>query len=427
MEGLKSFWKHIPTFLLAFVLAVAVWISAVTQNDPTVEKRYPTSIPIEILGQDPQLLLTSELPNQVSLTLKAPQTVWDRISRDNIPVHAVADFTGLSSGNHSVPISVQIDTRPVEIVSYFPSSLSVSLEKLSNQSLPITIIQRGDPAIGYEASQAIFQPNMVNVSGPESLVQRVSQVNAVLDYNNASESINRSISLVAVDEKNSPVNGISLTPEKIDLKVDITQRGGYRNVVVKVVVNGTVSSGYRVTNISVSPPAVTVFSDDPRLVDSLPGFVETTAINISGAKENIDTKLSLVLADGISIVGEQQVEVHVGISAIEGSLTFDNMPLTITGLDQNLQALTSPDLVNVIVSGPLPSLEKLTRAQLKIILDLAGLQEGKTSVTPRIDFPSSDLTLEAMLPGSIEVTINRIGGARTPTPTPTKIPVTPTP
>jgi hypothetical protein len=55
------------------------------------------------------------------------------------------------------------------------------------------------------------------------------------------------------------VTGVNISPAQVSVRKAISQRGGYRNVVVKVIVDGQVARGYRVTNISVFPPAVTVF------------------------------------------------------------------------------------------------------------------------------------------------------------------------
>jgi YbbR domain-containing protein len=105
-----------------------------------------------------------------------------------------------------------------------------------------------------------------------------------------------------------------------------------------VVVRGQVASGYRLTNISVNPPAITVFSGDPTLVSALPGFVETEPLNLNDASQDIELRLALNLPAGISVVGEQTVLVQVGIDAIEGSLSLNNMPVTVIGLAEGLSA-----------------------------------------------------------------------------------------
>jgi hypothetical protein len=101
------------------------------------------------------------------------------------------------------------------------------------------------------------------------------------------------------------------------------------------------------------------------------------------------------------------VEVQVGVATIEGSLTFEGMRISIIGLENGLQAQISPEVVDVIVSGPLPELEKLTPLDIQIILDLTDETVGKINRTPRVEFTSGEIRLESLLPSSIEVTITR--------------------
>ncbi len=173
MEVLRSIWKNLPTFLLAFALSIAIWVSAVTENDPTEERIYSQPVIIELIGQDPSLVLTNNPEEQLSITMRAPSSVWERITREAVPVRAVVDLSGLKPGTHILPVQVQVGIRPIEIVSYSPSTIEASLEVLSNQSFPIQITQRGDPGVGFEASLPVIDPSVANVSGPESLVKRV--------------------------------------------------------------------------------------------------------------------------------------------------------------------------------------------------------------------------------------------------------------
>ena len=92
---------------------------------------------------------------------------------------------------------------------------------------------------------------------------------------------------------------------------------------VKVDTNGNIANGYRLTNISAYPPTVTVFSADPKLVDNLPGYVETAPINLAGMRDDKDIRVSLTLPPGVSIVGDQTVNVQIGVSTIESSVTLN--------------------------------------------------------------------------------------------------------
>ena len=58
---MRWFAKNIRTFVLALVLAVAVWISAVTSADPDEVRIYPSAVPLEVVGQDSSLIITNWL------------------------------------------------------------------------------------------------------------------------------------------------------------------------------------------------------------------------------------------------------------------------------------------------------------------------------------------------------------------------------
>ena len=423
---IRQFLKILPTFLLAFILALAVWAIAVTASDPTQERIYPRPVEIEIIGQSPGLMLTSDVHDQITLDLSAPQSIWDRLLNDNIPVRAIVDLSGLGAGSHDLPIQIQIGISPVRVLSYSPQTLNVTLESLSSKSLPIHLVVRNDPAIGFQAGTPQLSQSTATVSGPESLVNRVKEVSVTLDINQAHENINRTITLQALDANEVQVTGITISPDHVVVSDAITQRGGYRNVVVKAVLVGQIATGYRLTNITVSPPAVTVFSTDPSLVEKLPGYVETTPINLNGTKYGVDVSLGLNLPNGVQVVGDQSVQVQVGVAAIEGSLSISRLNVNIAGLGEGLNAQVSPETVDIIISGPLPLLDTLTQDKITVSIDLTGQGPGTYQLVPRVEMPSSDLLLESVLPGSIEVTITQ---EPTPSPTPKESPsvASPTP
>ncbi len=412
MNLLRQALRFIPTLLLSFVLAVAVWISAVTSTDPTEERVYPRQVTIEVVGLDPAMIITSEETRQISLRLSAPRSVWDRLTAEREPVRAIVDLSGMPAGTHSVEVKVQVGVTPVRVVSYSPRTITLTIEELATTTLPIQIVRRGEPALGYEAGLPTADMEAATISGPESLVSRVKKLRVVLDISRANDALTRSLPVQALDENDLQINGLTITPDQITVSQPITQRGGYRNVVVKVVTIGQIASGYRLTTISVFPPAVTVFASDPSLVDKLPGYVETSPLDLTGAKDDVDTRVQLNLPEGISVVGDQTVNVVVGVSAIEGSLTLTDVPVVAINLSPGLGASLSPSTVNIILSGPLPLLDALQSSDVRVVIDLTGVAAGTYQLVPRVELNGTELRVESVLPGSIEVTVGRA----TPTP-----------
>jgi len=399
--------KNLPTFLLAFALSLAVWVSAVSASDPTQKLVYPNRIPLDVVGLDPGIVLVSEVPEQVIITLSAPQSIWNQLVNDVDPISALIDLSGLEAGTYQIPVQVRVTIHPVRIVSYTPKEVTIRLENLESKIFPITLNRIGEPGVGFQAEEPEMEINSATISGSSSLVQKVYELRASLDISKANENIDRKIKLQAFDEDGFEVDGISITPEDVAVTQNISQLGGYRNVVIKVVVTGQVANGYRVTNISVYPPTVTVFSTDPRLVDQLPGYIETTALDLDNATDDLDKKMLLNLPPGISVVGEDTVEVQVGIAAIEGSITIESTNVEVTGLKEGLTAVVAPETVDVILSGPLPLLEDLTPEDIRVYVELNEEDIGTYQRLPVVELAIEEIVVESILPVSVEVTVSK--------------------
>ncbi|MDP3186676.1 MAG: hypothetical protein Q8M58_15560, partial [Anaerolineales bacterium] len=139
---------------------------------------------------------------------------------------------------------------------------------------------------------------------------------------------------------------------------------------------------------------------------ALPGYVETTPLDLNGASADIEIRLNLNLPAGVALVGEQNVLVQVGISAIQSSLKLTNRPVEINNLSATLQAKVSPENVDVILSGPLPVLDTLAPSDVHVVIDVKGLGVGTHHLTPTVPMVIAGVTVESILPGTVEVIIS---------------------
>ncbi len=411
---LRRIANNLGLFLWAFILALAVWVAAVTSSDPDEVRVYPTPVNIQIVGQGSGLIITGDIPHQTQITMRAPRSVWDQLTARPDSVRAILDLSGLKPGKHQLMLQIQVDERPVRIVQVSPVSIPLTLEPLVTQSFPLNVDITGQPAVGYQAGNPTLDVERVVVSGAQSLVSRVKQVSVLVNLGGARQGISSSASIIAYDEADQAVSGINLQPQSAQITIPISQQSGFRDLAVKVVVHGQVANGYRLDNISVFPPVVTVYSSDPAVVNALPGVVETQPLNLQNVNNDINMQLGLNLPSGVSVVGNPNVSIQASISAIESSLTLSNEKVEVTGLSSDMSAQISPVAVDVIISGPLPLLDTLTHQDVLITVSAAGLSAGTHQLTPSVQILVANLQVESVLPGTVEVTI-----APNPNPTPT--------
>jgi len=405
MKFIRKIIRSLPTLLTALVFAIAVWIFAVTQADPAESRTYPRAIPIEIIGLDPNLTITNEIAQQVNVGIRAPASIHAQLENDINLIDVTLDLSGLGSGVHTLTPQVNLGVSPAEIIRISPSSIFIKLDAIITESYPIDLRVIGNPGIGYEIQTPVLSDENVLISGPESIIETIDRVTAEVNITDVSEDIQRRIELTPYDADGNLVTGVSLNPISVEVTIPVTQRGGFRTVVVRIVTSGQIAPGYRLTNIFANPPSVTIFSSDPELVETIPGFVETTPINLNMANEDIEIRVALNLPEGINVVGSQNVTVQIGIDPIQSSISFTNIPLQIEGLGENLQVELSPENVDIFLSGPLPLLDKLNQANILVLIDLTDRGPGTYQLAPEVLLENEQISVDAILPSSIEVTI----------------------
>lgn len=406
MNDRKSgrFGKHLSTLIMAFIFAVIVWVSAVTSSDPNREETF--DVPIEVLGLASDLEITSDVPDALSLTLIAPESILEKIAKEINSLNAWIDLSEVDAGVYTAPVQYRVPPKfqPLRIGSVEPVTVDITLEKLASKMLSIQTDVRGKPPLGYQAGIPTWSHEQVTVSGRASVVEQVTEVRAILSITGREETIEQNLKLTPYDENGFIVTGVTLNPSDISVEQPITLEGGYRNMVVKVVTVGQVAEGYRQTNISVSPPNVMLFSADPTKIDQLPGYVETEPLDLTDVADDIETSLGLNLPADVSVIGDPNVLVQVGVAAMEGNLTIVRSVEAIGTLPQ-YQAKVAPETVEVILYGPIPVLDALTESDVRVVVDVEDLEKGSHQLSPEVVVLPERVEVETVSPSTLEVEI----------------------
>ncbi len=394
--------RNLTALGLALALAVTIWVVAVTEEDPFEEKPFPDSVPITITGLPDGMMIVGNPRPTADLQIRAPRSVWAALSADQL--HVYADLSNAPSGVLTVPLTAVVDNRDSRITGLTPQEIQLTLEQIVVRQIPIRLEISGDPATGYKAGEVTLSPLTASISGPASAADSVSELVARLSLNNAKQTITQDVDLTPINSAGRTVPGVTLEPRTVAVSLPVEQLGGYRDVAVKAIIEGQVVPGFRITNISISPLVVTLFSADPNIVASLPGFVETETIDINTARDDVEVRATLNLPPGVSLVGDQTVLIQINIAAIESSVTIQH-DLEIQGLGPGLSAAPSPASVDVILDGPLPTLDSLTHDSIRVVLNLLGLPPGIHQVKPDVVVLPDGVRVQTILPATIEVLI----------------------
>jgi YbbR domain-containing protein len=293
------------------------------------------------------------------------------------------------------------------------------LERQVTREVRVRLQRAGEPAPGYDVGQERLAFTTATVTGPASAVERVSELIANVSVANLKSNFNQAVTLQPVDSEGQSVTEARPSPLTVQVQVPITQKEGFRDVAVKLVYRGQVAPGYRLDSYIVSPPIVTVSSSDRDLVSALPGFVETEPIDIAGATDDITQQLALVLPQGVFPVGEPAVLVQFIVEPITDTVSVQRL-VEVQNLGPGLIARVLPETVEVLVTGPLPVLRRLTGEDVRIVVNVQNLTAGRYQLTPEVLFSRESLRADTIQPGTIEVELVR---GTPPTRTPTRAPL----
>jgi len=404
MKGLLRWLTgNLGLILLSLFLSLLVWVAAAENENPTSDRQLPAPIPLIVSAPPDGLVAHGQTDVNVYVTLRAPESVWGIIQQDDIK--ATADISELSPGEHNVPVELTVEQRPIMVRSYEPGEVTIILEPRLEVQVPVRVATEGSTTLGYETGDPVVAPLTVTVSGPASLVDQVVEAAAMVSVEGERADVEMESLLQPLNAGGETVSDVEVSPERVSVRIPVERLAGFQDLVVTAVLEGQAAPGYSVARVVVDPLMVMVFGRQ-EIIDQIPGYLETIPLSLEGAQDDLEMQLPLVVPEGVALVGHDPVvNVSVTVVPLEGSITVQR-EVELQGLTE-ISATVAPEVVDVILSGPLPVLERLEESDVRVLVDLSTLGAGIHSVEPRVIVLTSSLNAisTSVLPVSVQVEI----------------------
>lgn len=394
---------NVATFLLALVLAFFIWMSASETQDP-IRTRF-LEVPLQYVGLPADTTLVDVDARQtVQIRLEGPDTILQEITPDDFV--ATADLSQVPSGERvSVEINVTTTKSGAEISFITPEQVDVTLEQQVTRDIPVELDIRGSVARGHTQGEPLIEPPSIRVSGPESQVSQLNFALVTIFLNSTVETLIETSSPIFYDQAGrvSSVSALDLSHDEVTVTVPVEESAGFADKLVTVVWTGEPAPGYRLLSVTADPPSVLV-EGRPAQVNLL-ASVTTEPIDIDGLTESFQQAAVLALPTGISVDPEQTVTVNIEIEPILTTSSYNRVPEP-RGLRSGYEAIIEPEQVRVVLFGPLPVLDALSEDDVRVILDLFGLEPGRYSIVPDVDIPDRGIEIRSVQPSAVTVTIS---------------------
>lgn len=387
--------------LLSALLGVSLWVFVTEEENPTRVDDLSTPILVQSVNVEPDLAVANQFPN-VQVTLAAPEERWEEIEAGLASFRATVDLRGVTDREQEVSVQVEVDgVRGVRVVEVTPERVTVNLEDLTSVEVPVRVRPVGPLPLGFELGETSVDPPAVTVTGPESLVSRVSEGVADINVTGQTGALDQTVTVVPRGAGGGEIRGVTLDPLIVRVDVEIRRSTLIRALSLWPNVDGAPAPGYRVTNVVVSPATITVEGtlDAFQQIDS----IQLDAVDITGELTDVTRAVTVEVPQGLSLTASRVVTVVVQIAPIDDAFTFALAP-TVIGLDSGLSATLDQETVDITLSGPLPLLSQLTASDLELTLDVENLGVGIHDVAVELTVPEGAV-LQALQPETVSVTL----------------------
>jgi YbbR domain-containing protein len=410
-RSLKWLESNVASIVLALLLALAIWIIATQQENPVEESEYDTQIPVNYIGLSDGLIITNEPAQTATVSLRVQQRTLSDLSPDNFRI--TVNLRGLGAGDFTdLPLVASVNAQAV-IVGTDPSTVNVSIEEIREREMPIQLDPTGSLPNGYTMGSIELDPQSVVVRGPRSEVELISEIRAEADIDGLRDSFSDTLRLTALDSDGNAIQNVTISPPEVATTIPVVQQDDFREVAVRVDGNFQPAQGYYVSRYTTDPLLVPVRGE----VDVIKNvrFIETEPIRLANLTEDTTLTVQLQPPDGVSLEGVQTVEVIINVEAQPGFRVLE-VPVTVSGLNEELEATVTPDTVGVFLSGPQPVLDRIgTDVEVIVTVDATDLTPDIYQLEPSTDIVSGDVAseelknvvIESIVPTLIDVEITQ--------------------
>ncbi len=415
MKDRRSLYETLATFLVAFILALFIWANAAQTQDPIRTRFLEVPVSYEGIPQRTVLLEAGRLET-VQLRLEGPDSILQELTPGDFA--ATVDLSQVPPGQLvTVPIVASGGRAGVTISFITPEDVDVQLEQQVTRDVPVGLDLRGSVARGHTQGEPLIEPTFVTVSGPASRVNELDLALVTVFLNNAVETRTEATQPIFYDQQGrvASVTGLDVGTDQITVTIPVEESAGFADKLVNVVWSGEPAPGYRLLSVTADPPSLLV-EGRPAQLNAL-SSIRTESIDVTGLTESFQQTAVLDLPTGITVDPDQVVTINIEIEPILTTDTY-NRTVEVLGLAEGLEAILRPDQVRVVLFGPLPVLDALPEEDVRVSIDVFGLEEGTYSIVPSVDIPDRGVEIRSVQPSAVNVVL-------TPTIT-TTLPITDT-
>lgn len=390
----KLFEKDLYLKILSIAFAAFLWFQVMGELNPLLPN-VVRDVGIELTNLQSGTVVVNQQPATVTIKYSGS----GRIARTD--VRATVDLRNAQVGEGQFPVQVAVP-QGFQLVEVTPSHVTITLDTLSSKQAPVAINLMGTVADDYATRSPLVQPADLRVEGPASKIALIARLIGEVDVTGATTSISRSVPVRAVDAANNEVRDVSIQPGVVSVMVPVVKLPPGKLVDVKAHLTGTPVAGKEVGTVTADPSSIKLRGDLAALAAIT--SVATQAVDVGGATATFTQEVPIIVPGAAQMAEPQVVRVTVEILSVQGSRTFEGVPVLVTDVRAGLAASVTPTGIRLVIRGPKDAISSLQPNDIKVQVSVSGLNPGTYHLKPNAILPPGYAVAE-MAPTDVTVTL----------------------
>lgn len=395
--------------ILAIVFAVIVWMIVVNVDDPETSKQFSVAVSVENenvitdMGKVYEVLDGSDV---AVFTVTASRSVVEQLTSADFK--ATADMSQIE-GMSLVPIEVSALKYASRVtIQKKTQNMQVSIEELKSSQFVITAEYEGVPAGGCAVGEVGVTPNVITVTGAESVVSGISKVVATINVNGMSTDITDRVVPALYDEEGRSVSAENLTFSQDAVTISATIENK-KEVPVEIEIGGTPADGYAYTGAACDPETLVVQGEAAELNNLDSVVIPADAVDVSGKNDDFTETVDITpyLPAGISLVDADTAEIAVDVKIEALSNKTFSVPvenLTVEKLPDDMEFKFQTNAVQVVLTGLSHYLNAVSADDIHGTVDASAVTEGVNVLEIDIECDNENVSVNGTPMVRIEVT-----------------------
>ena len=412
---LKTLVNNIGYKILAVVFAFILWLVVYNIDDPNKTMRFTTNVTVENESTITDMNKCYEVlngTNTITFSVTAKRSVISKLEDTDFTATADMNRMIVDSDNKTAKVPIEVTSRRSNSSLKYNGKnqyLEISLDDLVSRRFMITADTTGQVADGYALGEvSVTNPNVLNVTGPATIVDQIDSVVATIDVEGMSMNLSDNVLPVFYDADGNEIDTTRLKYNNTTVTIS-AKILRVKEIPLSFSTTGSPSGDYRVVEITSDPANIQIKGSASVLNPIMSLAVPAEVLNVSGASEDITTTIDITeyLPDGVELVdaADATVTVTVRIEAYQSkNFTIASDDIKVNGLEDGYKLAFEQNAVTVTVSGLQNDLNKLTAADIAATIDVSGLEEGLHQVNLELTLDEANYAARTV---SVEVKITK--------------------